>query len=88
MEEFFNPYEIKKDFISLNEICRANNWSVQYVSRYLIPKNFERRDPDYPFLGEGIKIEGDVYDWFSISVPRSDAEELIRRIKKQKEKGL
>ena len=76
-----NKIESEPQEISLNKICRENNLGQsQYISRYLIPENFERRDQDYPYLGEGLRVYGDVFDYYEVSIHKDDVMEFVKRV--------
>lgn len=69
-----------ENYIKLGKVIRSKlNMQCQYGSRYL-NKGFK----DYPYLGENIRIKGDISDYHSVLIHKDDVETFVQRVKDYK----
>lgn len=75
MERLTSAIE-KADYISFEEVSARLKIKPEFASRYINPE----LAPEWPYLGEGLRIEGDPNNWNSLKIHAEDAEEFIRRL--------
>ncbi len=71
----------KDDYVDIGDIVHGKllEGQSQYVSRYLL-KDF----PGYPFLGEGLRFEGESRDYHSWRIHKDDVETFVKRVKEHR----
>lgn len=65
-----------QDFVSFGSVARSQmGQQCQYASRYFNPDPL----PDYPYLGEGLRIVGDFNLYHSLQIHKDDVAEAVKR---------
>lgn len=74
----------KDQYVNFGDVCRNRlSMQCQYGSRYL-QKPRDGNEPPDTYLGDGLRILGEVEDYHSLRIHQGDVEEFVRRVARYK----